>query len=140
MKYLKCLTAICFLIFAAEIFGCQRGPKRPDDLPKLTPCTVSVTFGGKTMEGVAVFLTPENNELNKWGAAGKTDANGKAKLTTSFAFEGVVPGKYIISFKKWGESTNMNQPPSLIPKKYTQGQSKETITVTKEQREYSFEL
>jgi hypothetical protein len=136
------VIVICVLIVFIEfqIISCSRWKKRPADLPTLTSCVVSVTFGGETIEGVGVYLTPEDKTINKWGAGGITNKEGKATLITSSIFTGVVPGKYIISFKKTGESKNMNAPPSLIPQKYITGQSKETINVTTDQAEYIFEL
>jgi hypothetical protein len=92
------------------------------------------------MEGVGVRLIPEDKQVNKWSAGGKTNSEGKATMITSSVFNGVVPGNYIVSFKKSGKPVEMNEPPSLIPKKYMPGQSKETITVIKEQKEYVFEL
>lgn len=133
-------TTIFLLISILLPIGCHWGPKRPADLPELTPCIISVTFGGEVMEGVGVMLIPENKQVNKWAAGGKTDIKGKAVMITSSVFNGVVPGNYIVSFKKSGEPVDMNEPPSLIPKKYLPGQSKETITVTKEQKEYVFNL
>ncbi|MDR2643796.1 MAG: hypothetical protein LBC74_13500 [Planctomycetaceae bacterium] len=136
------LIAICVLIVFVEfqVISCSRRPKRPADLPSLTPCIVSVTFGGEIIEGVGVYLTPEDKTVNKWSAGGITNAEGKAEMITSSVFNGVVPGKYIISFKKAGKSVDMNAPPSLIHKKYTLGQSKETINVTTDQSEYTFTL
>jgi hypothetical protein len=136
------VIVICVLIIFAEfqLISCSRRVKRPADLPALTPCVVSVTFGGEIMEGVGVYLTPEDKTINKWSAGGITNNEGKATMITSSVFNGVVPSKYIISFRKVGKSVNMNAPPSLIPKKYMSGQSKETITVTTEQKEYAFEL
>ncbi|MDR2171894.1 MAG: hypothetical protein LBP59_17250 [Planctomycetaceae bacterium] len=133
---------ICVLILFVEfqIASCSRRPKRPVDLPALTPCVISVTFGGEIMEGVGVLMTPEDKNINKWGAGGITNKEGKATMVTSAVFEGVVPGKYIISFKKTGEPVDMNAPPSIIPKKYLTGQSKETINVTTDQSEYTFTL
>lgn len=92
------------------------------------------------MKDVGVFLRPEDRELNKWGAAGLTNEEGKAVLKTSSAFEGVVPGTYVISFKKHALQTGTSTPPSLIPERYTLGKSRETITVTEGRTEYLFEL
>ncbi|GHT13671.1 hypothetical protein FACS1894170_09920 [Planctomycetales bacterium] len=129
-----------FLLVLLFAFGCHRGPVRPADLPPLVPCTISVTFGSEVIANVGVVLTPEDKDVNKWSAGGRTDTSGKAVMITSSVFDGVVPGNYIVSFKKTGESVKMDEPPSLIPKKYTLGHSKETVTVTKEQSEYMFEL
>ena len=120
--------------------GCSRGPKRPADMPKPVPCIVSVQFGDEAMEGVSVYLTPEDKRVNKWGAGGLTDASGRAILKTNATFEGAVPGNYIISFRKLAEPVDMNTPPSLIPEKYTLGKSGETIVVSEDRKEYRFDL
>jgi hypothetical protein len=88
------------------------------------------------MQGVGVLMTPVDKEINKWSAGGITNKEGKATMVTSAAFQGVVPGDYIISFKKTAEPTSMNEPPSLIPQKYLAKKSKETITITTDQSEY----
>lgn len=120
--------------------GCTRSPRRPADMPKPIPCVVYVSFGGEVLQGVSVYLTPVDKQVNQWGAGGLTDAEGKAVLKTNAVFEGVVPGNYIISFRKLAEPVGMNTPPSLIPDKYTLGKSKETIAVSENQKEYHFDL
>jgi hypothetical protein len=140
IKTEKLMVVIVLLVTLSLCTGCSRGPKRPDDMPKLTTCVVFVSFGGEMMQGVSVYLTPEDRQVNKWGAGGLTDDEGKAVLKTNSTFEGVVPGNYIISFRKLAEPVDMNTPPSLIPDQYTLGQSKETIVVSTEQRQYRFEL
>ncbi|HBT77259.1 MAG TPA: hypothetical protein DEB39_10135 [Planctomycetaceae bacterium] len=136
----RAIIALIVSIFLVAGNGCRRGPKRPADLPELTPCTVVVTFGEKIMEGVGVYLTPADKAANKWGAGGVTNAEGKADLITSSLYAGAVPGDYVISFKKQGAQVGTNEPPSLIPRKYTLGRSKETMTVKTDQREYVFAL
>lgn len=136
----KLHTVIVLLVTLSLCTGCSRGPKRPADMPKLTPCTISVSFGGEFMQGVSVYLTPEDKQANPWGAGGLTNDEGKAVLKTDSAFEGVVPGNYIVSFRKLAEPVDMNTPPSLIPIKYFLGKSQETIVVTQDQKEYIFDL
>ena len=92
------------------------------------------------MEGVSVYLTPEDRQVNSWGAAGLTNAEGFATLKTNSVFDGAVPGNYIISFRKLGEPVGMNTPPTLIPEKYALGKSQKTITVSPNQSEYMFAL
>ena len=134
-----CILFIVAIITA--ITGCQRSVPRPDGMPPLTPCTISVTFGGETIENVGVLLRAKNPK-HSWGAGGRTDANGKAVLKTAGAFEGVVPGEYTISFSR--RVTNTSGPMageiSLIPMKYAPGQSQETIIVTENKSVYTFEL
>ena len=140
MFHCTILNIVVFILAFVIGFGCSRGPKRPADMPKPTPCIVRVTFGGEVMEGVSVYLTPEDKHVNKWGAAGLTNAEGRAIMKTNAAFEGAVPGNYTISFRKLAEPVDMNTPPTLIPEKYTLGKSQETMTVSKEQSEYTFSL
>jgi hypothetical protein len=137
MRYIV-FSCLLFLLFS--VVACKQSPKRPDDLPKLTPCVIAVTFGGEKVEGVGVLLLPEDPSTNKWNASGRTNAEGKAKMITSSVFEGAVPGTYTISFQKNAEQIGTESPPSVIPEKYRTGKSKETITVAKEQQEYVFEL
>ena len=131
---------VVFTLAFVIVFGCSRGPKRPADMPKPTPCIVFVTFGGEVMEDVSVYLTPVDRQVNQWGAAGLTNAEGWATMKTHSVFDGAVPGDYIISFRKLGAPVDMNTPPSLIPEKYTLGKSQETMTVSKKQSEYTFSL
>ena len=133
-------VVVAILLVFVITTGCSRAPKRPADMPKPTPCMITVTFGGEVMEGVSVYLTPEDKQVNKWGAAGLTDAKGRAILKTNSVFDGAIPGNYVISFRKLAESVNMNTPPSLIPEKYTLGKSTKKIVVAKEQTNYVFEL
>ncbi|MDR1923668.1 MAG: hypothetical protein LBQ66_04770 [Planctomycetaceae bacterium] len=134
------IILLLVLLMIYQVLGCGRRVRRPADLPPLTPCVISVTFGGEVMDGVGVLLTPEDSSVNKWSAGGLTDSEGKAKMVTSSAFDGVVPGNYVISFRKLDKPVDMNAPPSLIPQKYITGISKETITITTDQSEYILTL
>ncbi|MDR0610417.1 MAG: hypothetical protein LBG58_09935 [Planctomycetaceae bacterium] len=137
-------TIALTMILTLCIFGCRK-PERPEGMPDLTPCIISVTFGGEKIEGVGVQLHSQHSSTNEWGSGGRTDVNGKAFLKTGAYFDGAVPGNYIISFQKFAEQELSPdgmalQSKPLIPKKYLPGQSKEMITVTKEQKEYVFDL
>lgn len=139
-QFISLFFVLGFSVALLWFTGCKRGPKRPADLPKLTPCTISVTFGGQKVDGVGILLLPEDPQANRWSASGRTDVEGKAKMITSSVFEGVVPGSYMISFQKNAEQIGTEPPPSVIPDKYTPGKSKEKIAVSENQKEYSFEL
>jgi len=138
MKTLRIFTLLIALLL---LIGCRRTVPRPEGMPDLVPCTVTVTFGGETIENVGVLLRSKESG-NRWGAGGRTDAKGKIVLKTAGAFEGVVPGEYIISFSKrvTRSDSPMGGEMSLIPEKYAPGQSTETIAVTKGQVEYSLAL
>jgi hypothetical protein len=123
----------------------QRKLERPEGLPELYPCSISVTFGGNAIEGVKVSLTPVDGDM-KWKPSGLTDKNGTAKLDTSYGFEGVPVGLYTISFSKIIHTADDSDPSipenkSLIPLKYKQGNFSEKIEIKAEEKnEFSFVL
>jgi len=128
--------------------GCTRLPERPEGMPELTPCMIEVTFSGERLPDVGVLLKPKdavNNSSTSWPAGGKTDSQGKAVMMTAAHYKGVAPGEYVISFEKYTpEETRRDGMPlpakPLVPLKYSSRQSKETVTVTKSQAVYTFEL
>lgn len=77
--------------------GC--GPRRPGDMPKLYPCTVTLMQEGIPLKHATVILLPEDPEI-KWGIAGNTNENGKATLLTSGDFKGVPMGTYKLTVSK----------------------------------------
>ena len=128
--------------------GCTRLPDWPKGMPDLTPCTIEVMFGGERLADVSVLLKPKdagNNTSPVWPAGGKTDAQGKAVMMTAAHYRGVVPGEYIVSFEKYAppemRRDGMPLPAKpLVPLKYSQKHSNETVTVMKSQTVYTFEL
>lgn len=82
------LIAGCVL--AASV-GCDQGPAKPDNLPDLTPCTVTVMYKGQPVQDANVVLAPDSGQFS---AAGTTDAAGKALMKTDGKYEGVAAGKY----------------------------------------------
>ena len=141
-----CAVLLCAVLLSAVFLcGCgRRLPDRPSGMPDTTPCTLTVTFGGEKIKEVAVLFTPKNKS-QRWYAGGTTDADGKAAMKTGGYYDGVIPGEYTVSFQKTGqvELDKYDMPirsHSVIPLQYTAGRSKETITVTKEQPDYVFEL
>jgi hypothetical protein len=140
MKKFHLTIRIATIFLILFLFGCRK-PERPEGMPDLTPCTISVTFGGEKLEGVGIQLHSKDPATNKWVSGGRTDTDGKAVLKTGVYFNGVVSGDYIISFQKFAEQELSPdgmavQSRPLIPKKYFPGQSKETITITTDQSEY----
>jgi hypothetical protein len=128
--------------------GCKRLPDRPEGMPELTPCTIEVTFGRERLPDVSVLLKPNDTAGNVsaiWPAGGKTDSDGRATMITAAHYRGVAPGEYVVSFEKYApEETRSDGMPlpakPLVPLKYSSRQSKETVTVTKSQTIYAFEL
>ena len=51
------LSVAAILCLCAIVCGCSKGPKKPSDLPKLYPATVTVTYDdGSPVEGATVAL------------------------------------------------------------------------------------
>jgi len=142
MKHYLTILPVLFVLVA---FGCgKRLPPRPDGMPATVPCVVEVRFGGQAIEDVAILFQPKDT-TSQWSAGGSTDAKGKAVMKTGGYYSGVVPGEYAVSFRKVDhvELDRHGMPMrshSAIPIQYTDGHSKETITVTADQSVYVFEL
>ncbi|MDR2438473.1 MAG: hypothetical protein LBE12_03745 [Planctomycetaceae bacterium] len=134
------LTIICA--------SCNTKPKleRPNDLPELHPCSITVTFGGKILEGVLVTLIPEDG--SKWKPNATTDSNGTSKPNASFGFTGVPQGKYTVAFTLITDNpdyddskTHSRRFRSLIPLKYQPGKSTEKVEIKAgEKNVFSFAL
>ena len=60
--------------------------------------TVTVTSGGKPVEGATVTFIPRASDGSP--ASGQTDAAGRAVLSTSNLGDGVIPGTYGVNISK----------------------------------------
>ena len=139
---------ITVILALFSLSACTRLPDRPEGMPEMTPCTIEVTFGGEHLAEVGILLKPKdagNGTSPGWPAGGKTDDQGKAVMMTAAHYRGVAPGEYIVSFEKYApEETRRDgmvlPAKPLVPLKYSQKQSQQTVTVTKTQTVYTFEL
>ncbi len=87
------VVASCFLTF-----GCGGKPK-PDGMPDLYKTTIVVTHDGAPLADAALSLLSDDPSL-KWAVGGKTDANGRAELTTHGDFKGAPAGTYRVGVVK----------------------------------------
>ncbi len=112
------LSAVLILLggcaFLTSI-GCGGGPAKPDDMPALTPCTITVTHNGEPVEGASVLLSPKSG---KYSAAGITDGSGTAVMKTNATFEGVVAGDFLATVTKLEETGYVAPPEPSDPQKY----------------------
>lgn len=97
------LRAVLLLILLAGL-SC-RHDSRPDDLPKLTPCVLTLTQAQAPLAGAIVNLYSRDSHL-KWTISGITDASGRVALKTHGRFPGVPEGEYIVVVIK----TEIEQP------------------------------
>lgn len=83
----------CATIFA---IGCGGGIKKPADLPKLEPTTITVTYddGEPVPEATVVLRLAQQSGGRTWNVVGQTDATGKAVMKTDGNWDGVPAGDY----------------------------------------------
>ena len=95
------MKRFCLLLFVSALFlsssGCQPA-NRPEGLPTLHPCTVTVTQNGAPVADVSVQLIAK--EASNWPSGGITDAAGKAVIVTYGRFPGVPLGEYTVVLSK----------------------------------------
>lgn len=90
------VTITCIILL--NLLGCS-GPKKPDGLPTLHSCKVTITQSGKPLDGAIVQLHGVNNSV-PWTVNGVTDRSGVAVIKTQTLFSGAPEGKYIVSVTK----------------------------------------
>ena len=88
-------TLLCLVPF---FFGC--GEKKPDGMPKIYPCTITITQENSPLEGASVLLISDDPVLGKWSVAGTTDASGNAVIKTHAKFSGAPAGQYVVVVSK----------------------------------------
>ena len=137
-------ASVLFLSFG----GCSPS-NRPDGMPPLHPCTVTITQNGSPAADVSVrFVT---KETSAWPVTGTTDASGKAAMVTYGQFKGAPLGEYTVVVSKTeseseGGATNeyssgITRIFSLIAVEHTQEEtSKLQITVQKGSNAETFEV
>jgi hypothetical protein len=87
-----------FLIVLIIFSGCN-DTKRPDGLPKLYSCKITIRQDKSPVEGVRISLY-DGDVSNKWSIGGVTDASGTAVLQTHGQFAGVPSGKFKVVLAK----------------------------------------
>ncbi|MDR3183490.1 MAG: hypothetical protein LBT89_11350 [Planctomycetaceae bacterium] len=141
---MRCLPIIFALLSVFIFAGCgQNLPPKPEGLPKLYPCSISVTFGGEAKGGVRAVLEPEDED-SKWKPNGMTNDEGKVIPTTTYGYQGVPTGTYTLSFslieEPDDEAPRGTPAVSLIPLKYSSGQSQEKLEIKAGKNEFTFAL
>jgi len=96
------LLAVCVLS------GCD-GEKRPAGFPPIFPCEITITQGGKPLEGALVRLMPEGT--SSWVIGGNTNASGTATIRTD-KYAGVPAGTFKVTVSKIYETPTQIQKPA----------------------------
>lgn len=80
------------------VFGCNRGARKPDGLPKLYPVTIRLEQEGRPLAGAEVVLRSEVS--GNWSCGGNTDQSGVVKIHTHGQFSGAPAGRHKIIVTK----------------------------------------
>ncbi len=144
IKRFQTFAALLTLAIVTSAVSCKRLPSQPEDLPKLYPTTIEVTFGGEIVPDVSVIMTPTDAALKKWKSGGKTDEKGRCVVKTAFCYDGAPQGSYKLAFSKLeeriGDELEDMQPLSLIPMKYLPQNTELTLDVKPEKNVVRLEL
>jgi hypothetical protein len=97
-KPMKALTTITLLIVTLTLNGCG-DTSRPKDLPKLYPCTITITQEGKPLIGATVEFIPADAANAKFRAVSTTGEDGSVNMST-YGFAGAPAGKYKVIVTK----------------------------------------
>ncbi|MDR0521247.1 MAG: hypothetical protein LBH00_05270 [Planctomycetaceae bacterium] len=95
---MKALTTITLLIVTLTLNGCG-DTSRPKDLPKLYPCTITITQEGKPLIGATVEFIPADAANAKFRAVSTTGEDGSVNMST-YGFAGAPAGKYKVIVTK----------------------------------------
>ncbi|MEN6495730.1 MAG: carboxypeptidase-like regulatory domain-containing protein [Thermoguttaceae bacterium] len=138
--------------------GCHRGPTRPEDLPELTPCTLTIMYKGSPLSDATVTLVPKSGN---WVGVGQTDSGGQAVIQTNGRYAGVPAGSYAVTVTKGGPTSQLPPDPKtpeedqayreamkaaksarlLVPMKYTKTEtSRLTVKVSDDPVSETLEL
>jgi hypothetical protein len=89
---------VCFLCIVSGVFaGCGGGGEEPAGRLPVFPVSGTVTYKGRAVGGADVtFVCSEKDK----SAFGRTDEQGKFRLTTYSANDGAVEGKHVVVVSK----------------------------------------
>ncbi|MDO5552824.1 MAG: hypothetical protein Q4G68_03605 [Planctomycetia bacterium] len=109
---MKKYFAILLTFLASVFLGCGSN-SLPDGMPPLKPFDITITQEGAPLEGATVFL---HSNAVPYVIAGKTDATGKAALSTQ-SYRGVPDGEFkvvvvkeVATPSKYGETAPGGEP------------------------------
>jgi hypothetical protein len=100
---------IKFTFLLLPIFLCWGCGGRPNDVPEVFPCKITVKNGISPIEGVTVTLGLEHGS-NDWSSRGVTNNSGVAEIKTvrlNWQGIGVPAGKYIVILAKEPDTSSI---------------------------------
>ncbi|MGL6193520.1 MAG: hypothetical protein ACRC2T_01715 [Thermoguttaceae bacterium] len=122
MSKLNTISLSLIFICLQVVVGCG-GKPRPDGMPALVPCVITVIQDGANLGDATISLQPVDS-TSKWAATGSTSESGAdAKMYTWGTQDGVVPGKYKVvvdktKLEKLPPRPSGSSEPSRVPQTY----------------------
>lgn len=74
--------------------------KKPDGMPDLYPCTITLTQGGEPLANASILCQSNDPKLIRWAITGQTDEKGVAKIFTMGKYEGAPAGSFAVVVTK----------------------------------------
>jgi hypothetical protein len=81
------------------VVGCAR-EQRPEGIPTLYPCTITITQDSKPLSGAMVTLYTESSEDRRWSPGGTTDSQGVIQIKVLGKYLGAPAGTYKVTVAK----------------------------------------
>ncbi|MDR0609790.1 MAG: hypothetical protein LBG58_06750 [Planctomycetaceae bacterium] len=97
---------ILFLISLVLVVGCTR-EQRPEGIPTLYPCIITITQDGKPLAGAMVTLYTESSDDRRWSPGGTTNPQGAVQIKVLGKYSGAPVGTYKVTVEKQ-EIENVN--------------------------------
>ncbi|MCL2118665.1 MAG: carboxypeptidase-like regulatory domain-containing protein [Planctomycetaceae bacterium] len=89
----------CSLVLLLFQGGCGGGPQKPEGMPPLYPCSITIIQDETPLAGAVVSLISPDGD-GKWSSSAQTDEKGVAKLITYGQFQGSPAGTYHVTVSK----------------------------------------
>ncbi len=116
------IAALLGILTLATCVSCAKVQK-PDGMPDLYPCTVTLTQGGEPLEGALIHCQSDDPKLIRWAVTGQTDAKGVAKIFTMGKYEGAPAGTFAVVVTKEETEGAEESAPTDIGEASTGGQT-----------------
>ena len=91
------MTLVLFLTFSLVLVGCQD----KSGLSGLAPCSGTVMMDGQPVVGATIAFSPTGGGSDMRTATAVTDAQGKFTMGTLSPNDGVTPGDFVVTIKKY---------------------------------------
>lgn len=101
------VASLALVLALVTSVGCSSKPK---DQPNLAPVSGRVTYKGKAVEGATIAF---HGAKSPRAASGRTDGDGRYKLTMFNTNDGAVLGENVVTIAKASAATQQTAPISI---------------------------